>query len=130
MFYRAIRLAPLILLGLSIAAQAQPTTPVISLSMHYSVARARMFAAGFQPYRVIPPESDDYKRNFTFREDIARRFPEALECAPTGKSPCNFLFRRGTNEIVEITTVGAHAETLIVRKVHVVTTAEAEALYK
>jgi hypothetical protein len=124
------RYIPLILLGgLATGAEAQPTTPVISLAMHYTNARARMIEAGFTPFRVIQQDSDLFKRNFAGREDIARKFPEAAKCQPQGKSPCYFLFARGPNEIVAITTVGAHAETLIVRKVHVATAQEAERLY-
>jgi len=123
-----LRYLPLILTGLAAGAQAQ-TTPVISLAMHYTHARDRMFEAGYQPFRVIPPDSDLFKKNFAGREDIARTFPEAAKCQPKGKSPCYLLFARAPNEIVAITTVGAHAETLIVRKVHVATPAEAERLY-
>ena len=130
MLFRAIRYTALILLGISAAAEAQPTTPVISLAMHYTNARARMIQAGFQAFRVISPDSDQFKRNFAGREDIARRFPEAAKCQAKGKSPCYFLFVRGPNEIVAITTVGARAETLIVRKVHVATVADAEKLYQ
>jgi hypothetical protein len=128
MLYRAIRYIPLILIGLTASAQAQ-TTPVVSLAMHYTNARDRMLDAGYRSFRVIPPDSDLFKMNFASREDIARIFPEAARCEPKGKSPCYFLFARGPNEIVAITTVGAHAETLIVRKVRVVTMAEAESLY-
>ena len=128
MLHRAVRYAPLIVLGLIAGAHAQPPVkPVISLAMHYTNARARMIAAGFTAYRVIPPDSDLFKRNFTGREDIARKFPEAAKCQL--KSPCYFLFVRGPNEIVAITTVGVQAEALIVRKVHVATAAEAESLY-
>ena len=123
------RYIPLILIGLASGAEAQTTTPVISLAMHYTNARARMIQAGFVPYRVIEQGSDVFKRNFAGREDIAHQFPEAARCQPKGKSPCYFLFARGETEIVAITTVGAHAESLIVRKVHVATAAEAEALY-
>jgi hypothetical protein len=129
MLHRAIRFLPLILIGLITGAQTQPTTPIISLAMHYTQARARMIEAGFAPFRVIPPDSDLFKRNFAGREDIPRKFPEAAQCRPNGKSPCYFLFVRGPDEIVAITAVGAHPETLIVRKVHVATPAEAEALY-
>jgi hypothetical protein len=124
-----LRCLPLILIGLAAGAEAQ-TTPVISLAMHYTHARDRMIEAGYRPFRVIPPESDLFKRNFAARDDIARKFPEAVKCQPKGKSPCYFLFTRGPNEIVAITTVGAHAETLIVRKVHVATMQEAESLYE
>jgi hypothetical protein len=124
-----LRYLPLILIGLAASAEAQ-TTPVISLAMHYSHARDRMIEAGYRPFRVIPPDGDLFKRNFAAREDIARKFPEAAKCQPKGKSPCYFLFARGPNEIVAITTVGAHAETLIVRKVHVATMHEAESLYE
>jgi hypothetical protein len=124
------RYIPLILLGLATAAQAQPTTPVISLAMHYTHARARMIEAGYRPFRVIPPDSDLFERNFAGREEIGRTFAEAAKCQPKGKSSCYFLFARGPNEIVAITTVGVHTETLIVRKVHVVTAQEAESLYR
>jgi hypothetical protein len=123
------RYIPLILIVLAAGAQAQ-TTPVISLAMHYTHARDRMFEAGYRSFRVIPPDSDLFKKNFAGREDIAGKFPEAAKCQPKGKSPCYFLFVRGPNEIVAITTVGAHAETLIVRKVHVATAQEAESLYE
>jgi hypothetical protein len=123
------RYIPLILIGLTVSAEAQ-TTPVISLAMHYTHARDRMLEAGYQPFRVIPPDSGLFKKNFASREDIAHNFPEAARCEPKGKSPCYFLFARGANEIVAITTVGAHAETLIVRKVRVATLAEAERLYE
>jgi hypothetical protein len=128
MLHRVARYVPLIVIALAAGAEAQ-TTPVISLAMHYTHARDRMIEAGYQPFRVILPDSDLFKKNFAGREDIARKFPEAAKCQPKGKSPCYFLFVRGPNEIVAITTVGAHAETLIVRKVHVVTPAEAESLY-
>ena len=132
MLHRAARCIPLILIGLAAGAEAQPPAPmpkpVISLAMHYTNARAQMFAAGFTAYRVIPPDSDLFKRNFAGREDIARKFPEAAKCQP--KSPCYFLFVRGPNEIVAITTVGVQAETLIVLKVHVATAEEAEPLYQ
>jgi len=89
-----------------------------------------MIDAGYQPFRVIPPDSELFKKNFASREDIAGKFPEAAKCLPKGKSPCYFLFIRGPTEIVVITTVGAHAETLIVRKVHVMTLDEANSLYE
>jgi hypothetical protein len=126
--YRAARYIPLILIGLTASAEAQ-TAPVISLAMHYTHARDRMMQAGYQPFRVIPPDSDLFKKNFASREDIADKFPEAAKCLPKGKSPCYFLFVRGPTEIVAITTVGAHAETLIVRKVHVVTPQAANSFY-
>jgi hypothetical protein len=129
MLHRIAHYIPLLLIGLATGAEAQ-TTPVISLTMHYSHARDRMIEAGYQPFRVIPPDSDLFKRNFAGREDIARKFPEAAKCQSKGKSACYFLFARGPNEIVAITTVGAHAETLIVRKVSVATPAEAEGLYE
>jgi len=129
MLHRITRYIPLVLIGLTNGAQAA-RTPVISLAMHYTHARDRMIDAGYQPFRVIPPDSDLFKKNFASREDIARRFPEAAKCQPKGKSPCYFLFARSPNEIVAITTVGAHAETLIVRKVRVATLAEAESLYE
>jgi hypothetical protein len=124
-----LRYIPLILIGLAAKAEAQ-TTPVVSLAMHYTHARDRMFEAGYRPFRVIPPDSDLFKKNFAGREDIGGKFPEAAKCQAKGKSPCYFLFARGPNEIVAITTVGAHAETLIVRKVRVATQAEAESLYR
>ena len=123
-----LRYLPLIPIGFAAGAQGQ-TTPVISLAMHYTNARARMIEAGFAPFRAIPAGSDLFKQNFAGREDIARKFPEVAKCEPKGKSPCYFLFARGPTEIVAITTVGAHAETLIVRKVQVATPAEAEMLY-
>jgi hypothetical protein len=128
MLHRISRFAALILIALAPSARAAET-PVISLAMHYTHARERMFDAGYQPFRVIPPDSDLFKKNFAGREDIARKFPEAAKCQAKGKSPCYFLFARGPSEIVAITTVGAHAETLIVRKVHVATVQEAESLY-
>jgi hypothetical protein len=128
MLHRPARYIPLILIGLTASAEAQ-TIPIISLAMHYTHARDRMLESGYQPFRIIPPDSDLFKKNFSSREDIARKFPEAAKCQPKGKSPCYFLFARGPNEIVAITTVGAHAETLIVRKVRVATLAEAESLY-
>jgi hypothetical protein len=128
MLHRTARYIPLILIGLTVSAEAR-TTPVISLAMHYTNARDRMLEAGYQPFRVIPPDSALFKKNFAGREDIAHKFPEAAKCQPKGKSPCYFLFARGPNEIVAITTVGAHAETLIVRKVYIATLAEAESLY-
>ena len=128
MLRRTARYIPLILIGLTVSAQAQ-TTPIISLAMHYTHAHDRMLEAGYRPFRVIPQDSDLLKKNFAGREDIARKFPEVAKCEPKGKSPCYFLFARGPSEIVAITTVGAHAETLIVRKVRVATMAEAESLY-
>jgi hypothetical protein len=128
MIHRAARYVPLILLALANGAQAAKT-PVISLAMHYTHARDRMIEAGYQPFRVIPPDSDLFKKNFASREDIASKFPEAAKCQPKGKSPCYFLFAHGPTEIVVITTVGAHAETLIVRKVHVLTLQEANSFY-
>ena len=129
-----LRYIPLILIGLAAGAQAQPPTPaptpVISLAMHYTSARARMIQAGFVPFRPVPADSEMFKRNFAGREAIARKFPEAAKCQSQGKSPCYFLFARGPDEIVAITTVGAHAETLIVRKVHVATAQEAERFYQ
>jgi hypothetical protein len=122
------RYIPLMLIGLTVSAEAQ-TTPVISLAMHYTHARDRMLEAGYYPFRVIQPDSELFEKNFASREDIARKFPEAARCEPKGKSPCYFLFARGPNDIVAITTVGAHAETLIVRKVHRVTSEEANRLY-
>lgn len=124
---RMIRLTAL-LLPLAAGAQAADT-PVISLAMHYAQARARMIVAGFRPFRVIPQDSDLFKKNFAFREDIGRRFPEAAKCEPKEAS-CYFLFVRGANEIVAITTMGARAESLVVRKVHVVTAQEADGLYR
>jgi hypothetical protein len=124
----AIHLLP-ILLAVPALAETQPATPVISLAMHYSVARARLFEAGFQPYRVIPPDSDLFRKNFAGREEIARKYPEAAKCQPKDRSPCYFLFVRGQNEIVAITTMGAHPDSLHVRKVHVATAQEAEKLY-
>ena len=117
------------LLDLAASAQAAEK-PVISLAMHYTDARYRMIEAGFHPFQVVPPESAAYQRSFAYRFDIPKRFPEAVECAPTGQSPCNFLFVRGSDEIVEITTIGEHPEALLVRKVRVVSLAEAEALYE
>jgi hypothetical protein len=128
MLHRISRFVPLILIALAPGTRAAET-PVISLAMHYTHARDRMFEAGYRPFRVIPPDGDLLEKNFAGREDIAGKFPEAAKCLPKGKSPCYFLFARGPNEIVAITTVGAHAETLIVRKVHVATVHEAEALY-
>ncbi len=128
MLNRTARYIPLILIGLTAGAEAQ-TTPVISMAMHYTHAPDRLLEAGYQPFRIIPPDSDLFKKNFVSREDIARKFPEAAKCQPKGKSPCYFLFARGPNEIVAITTVGAHAETLIVRRVHVATLQEANSLY-
>jgi hypothetical protein len=129
MLHRTSRFAALILITLAPSARAAET-PVISLAMHYTHARDRMFDAGYRPFRVIPPDSDLFKKNFAGHEDIAGKFPEAAKCQAKGKSPCYFLFTRGPNEIVAITTVGAHAETLIVRKVHVATMQEAESLYE
>jgi hypothetical protein len=71
-----------------------------------------MLEAGRQPFRVIPPDSNLFKKNFASREDIAGRFPEAAKCQPNGKSPCYFLFARGPN----------------VRKVRVMTLDEANGL--
>jgi len=127
--YRAIRLAVPILIGLPAMAQAAET-PVISLAMHYDHARERMIEAGYRPFRVIPPDSGLFKQNFPSREDIARRFPEAAKCEAKGKSPCYFLFTRGPGEIVAITTMGAHPESLLVRKVHAVSMQEADTLYR
>ena len=103
--------------------------PVISVAMKYADARYRMIEAGFRPFQVIPPESATYQRSFAYRFDIPKRFPEAVECAPTGQSPCNFLFVRGPDEIIEITTIGEHPETLLVRKVRVISLQDAKALY-
>jgi hypothetical protein len=128
MLPQTARLVPLILIALAPIARGTET-PVVSLAMHYTHARDRMIEAGYRPFRMIPPDSDLFKRNFAGREDIASKFPEAAKCQAKGKSPCYFLFARGPNEIVAITTVGAHPETLIVRKVHVATVQEAESLY-
>ncbi len=129
-FRRSIPLAAPILVGfVCCVSWAQTQAPVISVGMHYQQAHDQMTITGFQPFYVIPPHSDDYKRNFAFREDVPKRFPEAVECAPTGRSPCMFLFRRGPNEIVEITTDGEHADALIVRYVRALTLKEANGLY-
>src|SRR5437762_2310504 len=106
---RIARCVPLFLIGFAASAQAAEK-PVISLAMHYKDARYRMIETGFRPFRIIPPDSVAYKRNFAFRADIPMQFPEAVECAPTGQSPCNFLFVRASNEIVEITTTGEHPD--------------------
>src|ERR1700744_725696 len=128
MIWRTAKLATPIFLALVAGAQAEET-PVISLAMHYSVARARLFEAGFQPYRVISQDSAVFRKNFASREDIALKYPEAAKCEPKGRSPCYFLFIRGGNEIVAVTTMGAHPESLLVRKVHVTTAQEADRLY-
>ena len=128
MSHRTIRLAALLL---SLAAIAQGAEkPVISLAMPYTDARNRMIEAGFRPFRVIPQDSDLFKRNFASREDIGRRYPEAAKCELKGKSRCYFLFARGPNEIVAITAMGAGAESLIVWKAQGVTVEDAEGLFR
>jgi hypothetical protein len=128
MHSRVTRFAALVLIGFAAVAHAAET-PVISLAMRYTDARDRMIQTDFRPFRVIRPDSDLFKNNFATREDIGRQFPEAAKCAPKEASPCYFQFVRGPNEIVEITTVGAHADALIVRYVRVVTLKEANDLY-
>jgi hypothetical protein len=127
MFHRTIRLTAL-MLTLATAVQAADK-PVISLTMHYAQARDRMIVAGFRPFRVIPQDSDLFRKNFAFREDIGRRFPEAARCEPKEAS-CYFLFVRGPAEIVAITTMGTHPEALVVRKVNGVTAQEAGEIYR
>jgi hypothetical protein len=125
------RMIRLVALLLSLAASAQGAEkPVISLMMHYADARDRMIGAGFRPFRIIPQNGDLFKMNFAFREDIGRRFPEAAKCEPNGRSPCYFLFARGPNEIVAITTMGVHPESLVVRRAQGVTAQEADDLYR
>jgi len=131
MLYRATRLVLPILLGLVDSAGGTETTkPVLSLAMHYTHAHDRMLEAGYHAFRVIPPDTEAYKQHFAFRDEIPRRFPEAVECAPTGKSPCNFLFIRGEDEIVEITTTGERPDTMRVRNIRALTPHQAESLYE
>ena len=89
-----------------------------------------MFQTGFRPYRPIPPDSALFKKNFAGREDIGRTYPEAAKCEPKDKSACFFLFIRGQDEIVAITTSGSKLNALIVWHVRVATAREAEALYQ
>ncbi len=126
---RLLRLLLPILLDFAVSAQAAEK-PVISFAMPYAAARARMFEAGFRPFRVVRPDSALFKKNFASREDIGRSFPEAAQCDLRGKSPCFFLFTRAPDEIVAITTSGAHPSALIVWQVHVATPQEAERLYE
>jgi hypothetical protein len=128
MLRRARYIVP-ILLALTAGAEAAEK-PVISLTMHYADARARMLQTGFRPYRPIPPDSDLFRKNFAGREEIGRRYPEAAKCEPENKSACFFLFVRAPDEIVAITTSGAKADGLIVWHVRVATRQEAEALYR
>jgi hypothetical protein len=123
-----LRLFLPILLGLAVSARAAEK-PVISFAMPYTAARARMFETGFRAFRIIPPDSALFKKNFASRGDIGRNFPEAAKCDPTGKSPCFFLFTRAPDEIVAITTTGARADSLIVWQARVATPKEAESLY-
>jgi hypothetical protein len=118
-----------ILTMLAAGAQAAEK-PVISFAMPYADARARMFQTGFRPYRPIPPDSALFGKNFAGREDVGRQFPEAAKCEPKDKSACFFLWVRAPDEIVAITTTGAHAQSLIVWQVHVATPQEAEQLYE
>lgn len=129
MFLSAARYIPLILLGLAANALAAEK-PVISLTMRYADARVRMFQTGFRPFQVISPDSDLFGRNFASREDIGRQFPEAAKCEPKNGAPCYFLFARGSDEIVAITTMGAHPDSLLVRKVSVVPLQDADSLYE
>jgi len=126
---RAARYVPLILAALAASAEAAEK-PVISFAMPYPDARARMFQTGFRPFRVIPPDSDLFKKNFAGREDIGRQFPEAAKCEPKDKSACFFLWIRAPGEIVAITTSGSKLNALVVWHVRVATVQEAEALYQ
>ena len=117
-----------VLLALAAVAQAAEK-PVISFAMPYPDARARMFQTGFRPYRPIPPDSALFKKNFAGREDVGRTYPEAAKCDQKGKSACFFLFIRGQDEIVAITTSGGKLNSLIVWHAHVATARDAEALY-
>ena len=115
MLHRIAHYIPLLLIGLATGAEAQ-TTPVISLEMHYAHARDRMAEAGYRPFRVIPPDSDLFKRNFAGREDIARKFPEAAKCQSKGKSACYFLVvRRLPQRLDEIEHLAGDGKLKLVR---------------
>jgi hypothetical protein len=127
MFHLARSILPI--LPILAAGAEAAEKPVISFAMPYADARARMFQTGFRPYRPIPPDSALFRKNFLNRQDVPHRYPEAAECEPKDKSACFFLFIRGRDEIVAITTSGAKADGLIVWRVQVTTRHEAEALY-
>ena len=68
------------------SAQAGDQTPDLR-SKSYDAARALLLKSGFGPV-ALKHHSDDY-----FCEDgFCKRYPEALNCAGTGLSPCQFVF--------------------------------------
>lgn len=83
------------------AAKASPPPYNRELSGSYQMWRDRLTASGWRPYRMKP--SAECRLFY----GMCERFPETVDCAPTGKSYCNLAFLDAKGHFI---IVGVDAE--------------------
>ncbi|GGF16748.1 hypothetical protein GCM10011611_23150 [Aliidongia dinghuensis] len=103
-----------LLVGLGPTAAAAEQAATLPIGSDYIPMRQAMIAAGYRPYRVIPPTTSFNSVNLPAagEEPLRVRFPEMAWCNGTGLNFCTFFLKRagknaiGQEDIVEIVTAG------------------------
>ena len=107
---------------LATGAPAEARTPAIKPDAPYAQVHAQLAAAGYRPFQELT------SGKVGVPSDVARLYPEVVQCAGTGASPCIFVLTRSRNDNIVVYTVGEQAEHISVQSARYVTRAQAEAI--
>ena len=76
------------------SADAKAARPHIPAGASYESARQRLVQQGFDPVRILDRGAGNPTCDPVGTNAMCRAWPELLNCAGTGRNPCEFLYRR------------------------------------